>query len=98
MRLIDKGKTFLDEDDLTKATAMFRDAVNVDPSNGVAYFYLALADAKIGQRDIALGLLDKAEALLGADEEWMAKINDLRSDLGAGVSKPIVSSPIDVGF
>lgn len=98
MRLIDKGRVFLDENDLPKATAMFRDAVNVDPSNGVAYFYLASVDAKVGLRDVALGLLDKAEALLGADEEWMNKINDLRSELGDKVSKPIVPSPIDNSF
>jgi len=74
------------------------DAVNVDSSNGVAYYYLAVASAKQGKAEVAEGLLDKAEALLGADEEWGARIDDLRANLGAPGSDKIVTSPIDVSF
>ncbi|MFH0800008.1 MAG: hypothetical protein V2A66_07515 [Pseudomonadota bacterium] len=98
MRLVEKGKALMDAQNFDRASATFRDAINVDASNGLAYYYLAAADAKTAQAAVALGLLDKAEALLGADAEWMDRINELRSELGAPASKPTVPSPIDQAF
>lgn len=99
MRLVEKGRALADSGDYERAAASFRDAINVDGSNGIAYYYMASADAKLGQIDVALGLLDKAEALLGADAEWMAKIDELRTDLGVPHSeRPVVPSPIDQAF
>ena len=97
MRLVERGKGFLEGGELDRAVLVLRDAINVDSSNGVAYYYLASADVKLGQTSTALGLLDKAEALLGADNEWMRRIDELRGELGAPASKP-VPSPIDVSF
>jgi tetratricopeptide (TPR) repeat protein len=98
MRLIERGTDLMAAKDYARAQATFRDAVNVDPSNGIAYYSLAAADAKMGQAELATGLLDKAEALLGADEEWMTKIDALRSELSGTPSKPIVPSVIDKAF
>ncbi len=98
MRLVEQGKSSMDSKDYARAASEFRDAVNVDTSNGVAYYYLAAADVRLGQPDVAAGLLDKAEALLGADEEWMSKIDVLRSELGTPSSTQIVPSPVDRSF
>lgn len=98
MRLTEEGRSLIEKGDFERAEAVLRDAVGVDPSNGIAYFYLAKANAGLGQPDVALGLLEKAEALLGADEEWMGKIADLRGELGAPMSRPVVQSPIDEAF
>lgn len=83
MRLVEKGKPILDAENAEQAANIFRDAINIDASNGIAYYYLAAANAKLGETETALGLLDKTEALLGADEEWMKKIEELRSEIGA---------------
>lgn len=98
LKLVDRGKALIDSKEYERAAASFRDAINLDARNGVAYYYLAMADAKLGQFEVALGLLEKAEALLGADEEWMGRIDELRLDIGAPVSKPVVPSPIDQAF
>lgn len=99
MRLVEKGRTLADAGDYERAAASFRDAVNVDGSNGIAYYYMAFVDAKLGHIDVALGLLDKAEALLGADAEWMARIDELKTELGVPPSgRPAMPSPIDQAF
>ena len=97
-RLVEKGKSFLDAKDYERAATTFREAVNVDTRNGPAYYYLALAQARLGQSDVAAGLLDKAEALLNGDAEWTEKIDALRSELGSAHPKPVVPSPIDRAF
>lgn len=78
-RLIDKGKTSLDTKSYDQAAQLFQDAANVDPSNGVAYYYLALTDHYLGEQHVAAGLLDKAESLLRSDGHWMGKIEELRT-------------------
>lgn len=99
MRLVDKGNVFVASMDYERAAALFRDAINVDGSNGVAYYYMAVADAKLGAVDVAAGLLDKAEAMLGADSEWMTKIDELRTELGLSpAAHPTAPSPIDEAF
>lgn len=83
MRLVEQGKLLLDQDELEAATVAFRDAVGVDGTNGVAYYYLALAYTRMDRPEVAVGLLDKAEALLGDDKEWMDRIDELRIELGS---------------
>lgn len=90
MRLVELGKSLIAGGEFDRAAAMLRDAINVDPGNGVAYFHLAEADVKLGQGDAAAGLLDKAEALLGADGDWMERIEALRGELGIRELKPRV--------
>ena len=97
-RLVSKGKALIDSGDFDRAAGVLMDAVNVDSSNGVAYYYLAVANVKLGNNEVAAGLLDKAEAQLGADEEWQSKINQLRAGLGIPEPTPVVQSPIDVSF
>jgi tetratricopeptide (TPR) repeat protein len=80
-RIIEKGKLELDLENYEHALRLFQDAVNVDSANGVAYYYLALTNVKMEQEDQALGLLDKAEALLQHDPRWLTKVLELRSSL-----------------
>lgn len=98
LRLVERGKTLLDSKELDKASAVFMDAINLDTSNGIAYYYLAVTDERLGLPQMASGLLDKAEALLGADEEWQRQINELRTVLGEPISRPFGPSPVDQEF
>jgi len=97
-RLVEKGNAFLGDDDLGRAKSKFRDAVNVDPNNGTAYYWLAITQARLGENDVALGLLDKADALLSRDPEWSEKIDKARKDMGMGPSNHVVPSPVDEAF
>ena len=95
---METGKSALSGGNAERAAALFRDAINVDGSNGIAFYHLAEAELTLGSKDEVLGLLDKAEALLGSDTAWMEKIEKLRAELGAPASHPVVGSPIDQAF
>lgn len=97
-RLVEKGRGYLDAGDLEKAQSALRDAVNVDSANGVAYYWLAIAQARMGEAEVAMGLLDKADALLSRDPEWSERIDQARRDIGVGPSNEVVPSPIDEAF
>lgn len=77
-RTVQKGITDLNAENYEQALQTFQDAVNIDPSNGVAYYYLAMANNHLEEKETALGLLDKAEALLQYEPEWIEKIEELR--------------------
>lgn len=97
-RLVEKGRALMENGQCERAAALFRDAVGVDTTNGHAYYYLAVAQAELGHPDVALGLLDKAEALLAHEELWAEKIDELRRELGSRGPGEIVPSPIDQAF
>ncbi len=78
---MDRGIAAFKASDMTAAEELFRDAVNVDPANGVAYYYLARLALRRSERDAALGFLDKADALLGNDAYWKEQIVKLQQDL-----------------
>jgi len=80
-RLITSGVSALDQKNLELAALRFQDAVNVDPRNWAAYYYLALVDYRLGKKDVALGLLDKAATLVGGDKEGLTRIETLRSSI-----------------
>lgn len=88
-RLIESGKVFLNAKDYDRAMQFFQDAANVDASNGAAYYYLALTNAHMNQKDIALGLLDKAHALLQNDPSWVEKIEKLKNSLSSEKTVPL---------
>lgn len=98
MLLVGRAQALLESQDADRAAALLMDAINLDPSNGVAYYHLARANEGLGRQEIASGLLDKAEALLGADEEWQGRIQELRLAIGEAPAKPLGSSPIDQEF
>ncbi len=90
--LVEKGKTALSSKNYDDAAQIFQNAVNVDGSNGTAYYYLALTNHYMGQERTAAGLLDKAESLLRSDKQWMEKIDELRS-LVTGEKPPVAPLP-----
>lgn len=98
MRLVDKGMKLMEGGDFERAAQTLTDAIKVDSTNGEAYYYLAIADKQLGQVDEAMGLLDKAEALLGADNEWLMRINELRGVQMERSSVKEPSVPIQVKF
>lgn len=91
-RLVQKGMGQLDSRNYENALQIFQEAVNVDATNGAAYYYLALTNDYLGEKDTAMGLLDKAESLLGHDPLWLEKIDDLRMEI-SGEKIPGTTSP-----
>lgn len=78
-KMIEDGRRFLSMGDVEAAERIFQDAINVDPSNGVAYYYLARTKYELGQFQQAAGILDKAEELLSGSREWTETVRVLRS-------------------
>lgn len=72
------GTGYLEKNELDKAVQTFQEAINVDSENGVAYFYLAKALSQKEAYDDALGLLDRARALLSNDPDWTAQVLNLK--------------------
>jgi len=71
----------MDGGNLQKAKGIFQEAVTVDSTNGVAYYYLAKTRFQLKQHEEALGILDKAESLLGSADDWLEAIGLLRSQI-----------------
>lgn len=80
-KLIRDGQMYLDQKNYELAAVRFQDAINVDPRNGEAYYYLALSDFYLELYDEAVGLLDKAKALLQYDERWVERIENLKASI-----------------
>lgn len=94
-QLVENGLNHLDEKNYELAAVRFQDAINVDPRNGEAYYYLALSDYYLEQYDTAIGLLDKALSLLTGDEAWMEKIENLKASILADTSEePTEEQPL----
>lgn len=77
-KMVETGRGHLAAGNFSDAERVFQDAVNVDPNNGIAYYYLAKTKFELGQFVPANGLLDKAEALLAGSEEWTEAVEVLR--------------------
>lgn len=77
-RIVQAGREYLDKGETEKAVQTFQEAVNVDPENGLAYFYLAFSLFQTETYDDALGLLDRAQTLLAPFPEWEEEVERLR--------------------
>lgn len=80
-RLVEKGVVALSHDDVATAAEHFQSAMNIDSSNGVAYFYMAKVKVAGGNPDEALGFIDRAEQLVGHDSYWQERIDELRTEI-----------------
>lgn len=78
LKMVEIGRAQLANENFAQAGAVFQDAINVDPTNGIAYYYLAKAKYELGDTEQALGVLDKAEQLLSGSKEWMEAVSALR--------------------
>lgn len=79
--LVSKGKRSLDEGDYAKALNTFKEAILIDSTNGVAYYYMAKTQFMLQNYDQAMGILDKAESLLQNSDEWLEAIKTLREQI-----------------
>ncbi len=93
-KLVQKGIIELDKNNYVLAIQIFQEAINIDATNGEAYYYLALTNNYLGEKNTALGLLDKAESLLNNDPSWIEKIEALRSDITGEKSKGMSLPPL----
>lgn len=79
--MVMRGKKFLDEQKYPNALGLFQEAVIIDSANGVAYYYLAKTRFYLGQYEEAIGILEKAEALLSQSTGWSETIQVLRGEI-----------------
>ena len=78
--LIQKGKAFLDAGLFDRAADTFQEAVNVDPSIGAGFYYLAFVKYRTGEYGAVWDFLEKAEALLGNDPAWKNQLEELKME------------------
>lgn len=68
--LVEEGKGYLIAGQAGEAERRFDRATRIDPTNGFAYYFLGRARVASGDRNGAIGVLEKAESLLGPYPEW----------------------------
>ena len=76
--MVEAGRRELANANFEPAERIFQEAINIDPSNGVAYYYLARAQFELGLFGQSSGVLDKAEELLAGSKEWMEAVATLQ--------------------
>ena len=91
-RIAEIGQQELANGETDKAIHTLQEAINIDPQNGTAYYWLAKAHSL--QQDYAqsLGLLEKAESLADDQSELHQKILDLKEAIN-GASQPPAEAP-----
>lgn len=80
-RVIEEGKGYLIAGQPREAVQRFQNAVRIDPTNGFGYYELGRAYAALGDRERALGVLEKADSLLGPYPYWRARVVQLMASL-----------------
>jgi tetratricopeptide (TPR) repeat protein len=83
LRVVEEGKGYLVAGRAREAAQRFTRATQIDPTNGFAYYYLGRARIASGDRRGAVGVLQKAESLLGPYPEWREATQSLLDSLGA---------------
>lgn len=83
-RVVEEGKGFLIAGQPSDAASRFERATRIDPTNGFAYYYLGRARVEAGDRRGAIGILEKAESLLGPYPEWRDRAAALAESLRGG--------------
>lgn len=80
--LVARGRALLEEGRAGEAAGVLERAVRRDPSNGHAYLALARARVSLGEEAAAVGLLERAGALLREDHpRAAAQADSLRATL-----------------
>ena len=80
LRLTDEGRKILDAGDAAKALTRLEKTIVIDSTNPYGYFYLAMAQYRMGRYRESLNFLDIAESRLGPEPFWLAEIHALRGD------------------
>lgn len=76
--LVKNGIQKLKAEALDEAQWQFEQAINIDPSFGPAYYWLARVRSKFSEFSQALDLLDKAASLLKDSAAWVERIEEFR--------------------
>ena len=91
--LLSKGNNALAEGKFETAIDLFQESINLDPTNGVAYYYLAVAKSRVTEEEETdtgeiLDLLDRAEGLLEGEPSWKKSIERFREEILTSPARP----------
>ena len=81
LRVVEEGKGYLIAGQSAEAERRFATATRIDATNGFAYYWLGRARVAEGDRAGAIGVLEKAESLLGPYPEWRDMARALLDEL-----------------
>lgn len=81
LRVIEEGKGYLIAGRTAEAAGRFETASRIDPTNGFAWYWLGRARIAAGDRAGAIGVLEKAESLLGPYPDWRDRARALLAQL-----------------
>ena len=81
LRVVEEGKGFLIAGRAAEAAQQFETASRIDPTNGFAWYWLGRARLDVGDRSGAVGVLEKAESLLGPYPAWRDRARALLDEL-----------------
>lgn len=74
---VEEGKGYLIAGQIAEAERRFERATRIDPTNGFAWYWLGRARVDRGDRGAAVGVLEKAESLLGPYPAWRDRASAL---------------------
>ncbi len=80
-RVVEEGKGFMIAGRTAEAASRFETANRIDPTNGFAWYWLGRARVAAGDRPGAIGVLEKAESLLGPYPDWRDRARALLAEL-----------------
>lgn len=80
-RVVEEGKGYLIAGQPEEAERRFVTATRIDPTNGFAWYWLGRARMDQGHADEAIGVLEKAETLLGPYPAWRDRTRALLADI-----------------
>jgi hypothetical protein len=80
LRLTEEGRKILESGDPARALTRLEKTIVIDSTNAYGYFYLALAQYRLGRFKESLNFLDVAESRLGAEPFWLSEIHALRGE------------------
>ncbi len=86
--LVEGGRAYLDHGLFDRAADTFQQAANLDPTNGAAFYYLALVKYRMGEYGEVWDYLEKAEALLAGGKHWAEKLEELRREVNEVKPRP----------
>lgn len=81
LRVVEEGKGYLIAGRPAEAEQRFETASRIDPTNGFAWYWLGRARLDLGDRGGAVGVLEKAESLLGPYPAWRDRARALIDEL-----------------
>jgi Flp pilus assembly protein TadD len=80
-RVVEEGKGFMIAGRTAEAASRFETASRIDPTNGFAWYWLGRARIAAGDGGGAIGVLEKAESLLGPYPDWRDRTRALLAQL-----------------